>query len=195
VTDQPPPAEDPSSPIRREPDSRGARKGDADSPHYRSGGGSYGAHSYGYSHLFDVVAFVNAAIAGGVIGNRADAGLVATLRWLLRRRRRPAETTPYGMVRTAEQAIGLAIQAAADQGYPPRRLRYVDISQRSAGLVEIWLVALRITWSRRLLVVRVGSPDPARCEIHPVSLFPLRTGSAYPPRRHDDARPRGRRSR
>jgi hypothetical protein len=108
--------------------------------------------------------YVNAAILGGIIGNRSDAGFVATLRWLSRRRRGTAALTE-------EQLMQMAIEIATRRGYRRRRLRCLDVSADRASRP---VVLLRVNWSKTVLVVRVDTANPDKSEIDPVKLFPPR---------------------
>ncbi|XVQ06233.1 hypothetical protein ACQP1W_26610 [Spirillospora sp. CA-255316] len=115
----------------------------------------------------DAAKYVNAAILGRIIGSRSDAGAVATLRWLARRRRRPQAQL------TEEQLIEIAIQGAVRYGHSRRRLRCLEVA-RGVGAGERPVVILRVTWSKTVLVVRVDTVHPEQCEVTPVKLFPPR---------------------
>ncbi|MEW2354311.1 hypothetical protein [Spirillospora sp. NPDC029432] len=115
--------------------------------------------------VFDAVMYVNAAILGGVIGNRSDAGVVATFRWLARRRRR---SLPDPL--TDEELMERAIDAAVRHGYPRRRLRPLEVSRGGSATLPVAL--LRVTWSKTVLVVRVDTVHPNRSLVDPVRLFP-----------------------
>jgi hypothetical protein len=124
----------------------------------------------------DVLGFANAAVVGGILGNRADAGLVATVRWLLRRHRVPRDRPPVRSLMTDAQVVRAAMDAAVAVGHSRRRIRYMDIERIDPHGPEPdhRVVILRLTWSRRLLVVRLDPCDPGRYQIRTVKVFPRR---------------------
>ncbi|GAA2277776.1 hypothetical protein GCM10010402_37920 [Actinomadura luteofluorescens] len=126
--------------------------------------------------LWEAVGFVNAAVVGGVLGNRADAGALATLRWLFRRHRPPRASQPTRALMTDTQVVRAALRAAVEVGHSRRRIRYMDIERIDDHGPEPdrRVVVLRINWSRRLLVVHMDPYDPDRYTIRTVRLFPLR---------------------
>ncbi|MFB4299137.1 hypothetical protein [Actinomadura sp. NTSP31] len=123
--------------------------------------------------LWEIVGFANAAIVGGVLGNRADAGVVTTVRWLLRRHRPPRDSEPVRPLMTDAQVVHAAIRAAVAVGHPRRRIRYMDLERLAPSGPEPdeRVVILRLTWSRRLLVVRMNPYDPDRYEIRTIRIF------------------------
>lgn len=126
--------------------------------------------------LWEIIGFANAAIVGGVLGNRADAGLVATARWLWRRHRPPKDSEPVRALMTDAQVVRAAIDAAVAAGHSRRRIRYMDIERIDphGPAPDKRVVILRLTWSRRLLVVHLDPYDPDRHEIRTIKLFPQR---------------------
>jgi hypothetical protein len=126
--------------------------------------------------LWEIIGFANAAVVGGVLGNRADAGVLATVRWLFHRHRPPQDREPVESLMTDAQVVRAAMRAAVEVGHSRRRIRYMDIERIELHGPEPdkRVVILRVTWSRRLLVVHMDPNYPDRYEIHTVRLFPLR---------------------
>jgi hypothetical protein len=126
--------------------------------------------------MWELVGFGNAAVVGGVLGNRADAGVVTTLRWLFRRHRPPQDSEPARPLMTDAQVVHAALRAAVEVGHPRRRVRYMDIERLEphGPQPDERVVILRITWSRRLLVVHMHPCDPDHYTIRTIRLFPLR---------------------
>jgi hypothetical protein len=124
----------------------------------------------------EVIGFANAAVVGGILGNRADAGLVTTVRWLLRRHRPPRDRPPVRSLMTDAQVVRAAMDAAVAVGHSRRRIRYMDIERidHPGPEPDHRLVILRLTWSRRLLVVHMDPYDPGRYEIRTIRIFPRR---------------------
>ncbi|MFC4048309.1 hypothetical protein ACFOY4_01325 [Actinomadura syzygii] len=123
-----------------------------------------------------VVGFANAAVVGGVLGNRADAGMVATVRWLFRRHRLPQDSEPVRRLMTDAQVVHAAMGAAVAVGHSRRRLRYMDIERidPDGPAPDKGVVILRLTWGRRVLVVHLDPYDPDHYEIRTIRLFPRR---------------------
>lgn len=126
--------------------------------------------------LWELIGFANAAVVGGILGNRADAGLVATVRWLLRRHRPPRGSEPARPLMTDGEVVHAAIRAAVAVGHSRRRIRYMDIERVASHGPEPdkRIVVLRLTWSRHLLVVHMDPYDPDRYEIRTIRIFPRR---------------------
>jgi hypothetical protein len=120
-----------------------------------------------------VASFLGVAIVGGIIGNRADAGLVAATKRALRagrlfrsvRARWSAHAKSEDSVLHADEAEDAAVAAAFAGGWPTAGLRVLGSRQENDGT---WIVYLEIAPSphqTECLRVRVPSGDPARATI------------------------------
>ncbi|QKW37285.1 hypothetical protein HUT06_27450 [Actinomadura sp. NAK00032] len=119
-----------------------------------------GAHDI-LDHALHIGTYVGAAAAGGVIGNRADAGVVAAVKRLLRAMRR---RLPGG--RGAEPPLGReeAIESACSAVYGRGYLGGTFVAVRADREADCWIVhcrALHLETGMELMRVRVPFADAA----------------------------------
>ncbi|WBB75637.1 hypothetical protein O7602_09090 [Micromonospora sp. WMMD1128] len=121
--------------------------------------------------VVEVAKFLGAAAAGGVVGNRIDAGVVATARRMFRlvterwRRRAPSADAPL----TVEEAVEAARAAVIAAGYHPSRTLSTERATKGSWIV--YLHTREKDTSVRLRVwVPPGPPDCATILIVPLHL-------------------------
>lgn len=131
--------------------------------------GGYGADPGLLVHIADAATYVSLAALGGVIGNRADAGTVATARGLLRsvvsrwRKRQPAPTDD---VLLEDEAQDIAYAAALTLEYVVEEDRLsVQYNKRDG---DRWLVRLRYRQpdgESDSLIAFVDAGDPSQAKV------------------------------
>lgn len=99
--------------------------------------------------------YVGAAAAGGIIGNRADAGIAGAVRRMLRsvRGRRPGRSGRAAPV-TEEQAVELALAEVVRTGYAEQTISHLDVV-REPGCWIVMVRAVHVTGGLDAMRVRV----------------------------------------
>ncbi|MEU6745330.1 hypothetical protein ABZ914_03790 [Spirillospora sp. NPDC046719] len=117
--------------------------------------------------------FWTSAVAG-IIGNRMDAGGLLAKKRLLRKFR-PGEAAPGDSPPRLplERALAAATATAANAGYSARRVRLLAAVHTGD---HAWQFAMRVSWSRTVLLVRIPDAAPDSGELTSIKrpLRPLR---------------------